>query len=260
MRQIARAQMVPEACDTRLDMHRIQLRGNDHIYWGTQHVIHLDAWYQWRLRVRDALLRRCHTPVMSTSDGIRVSHGFTSAILLTVIPVRMDISLPEVDDMAPVVIQEPPSFPSQMALFAKKGTLGCTTSQHDIQQTFPVQPSRRRPREHVPDRGDRGVKTGARRHPTRGAGDGRPPVPPAPERHEHVDPGHAVIERGEGSGSGQSFGDPFDSLNLYMPSFSLDLTLTSQSLPSGSGTSQMPPAPGLGFASFQSPYSGVFRV
>ncbi|KAI5647889.1 hypothetical protein M9H77_33894 [Catharanthus roseus] len=27
------------------------------------------------------------------------------------------------------------------------------------------------------------------------------------------------------------------------------------SLPSGSGTSQMPPAPGLGFASFQSPHS-----
>ncbi|KAI5672075.1 hypothetical protein M9H77_12439 [Catharanthus roseus] len=33
------------------------------------------------------------------------------------------------------------------------GTLGCTLSQHDIRATFPVQPSRRRPREHVLDRG-----------------------------------------------------------------------------------------------------------
>ncbi|KAI5669424.1 hypothetical protein M9H77_19277 [Catharanthus roseus] len=47
------------------------------------------------------------------------------------------------------------------------GTLGCTPSQHDIQATFPVQPSRRRPREHVTDRGARGVKRGARRHPGR---------------------------------------------------------------------------------------------
>ncbi|KAI5654055.1 hypothetical protein M9H77_31242 [Catharanthus roseus] len=31
---------------------------------------------------------------MSTSDSTGVSHGFTSAIQLTVIPVRMDISLP----------------------------------------------------------------------------------------------------------------------------------------------------------------------
>ncbi|KAI5659777.1 hypothetical protein M9H77_28570 [Catharanthus roseus] len=46
--------MVPEACDTRLDLHQIQLRRNDHTYWGTQHAIHLDTWYQWRLRIRDA--------------------------------------------------------------------------------------------------------------------------------------------------------------------------------------------------------------
>ncbi|KAI5657604.1 hypothetical protein M9H77_26397 [Catharanthus roseus] len=67
------------------------------------------------------------------------------------------------------------------------GTLGCTPSQHDIQQTLPVRLSRRHPREHVPDRGARGVKRGARRHPGRGVRGGRPPVPPAPERHEHVD-------------------------------------------------------------------------
>ncbi|KAI5678345.1 hypothetical protein M9H77_09295 [Catharanthus roseus] len=40
-----------------------------------------------------------------------------------------------------------------------------------------------------------------------------------------------------------------------MPSFSLGLMPASQTNPSGSGTSQMPPVPGLGFASFQSPHS-----
>ncbi|KAI5670613.1 hypothetical protein M9H77_10977 [Catharanthus roseus] len=73
---------------------------------------------------------------------------------------------------------------------------------------------------------------------TRRTGGRRPPVPPAPIRHEHVDPGHAVVERGEGSGSGQP--------------------TASQPLPSGSGTSQMPPAPSLGFASFQSPHSTAY--
>ncbi|KAI5671836.1 hypothetical protein M9H77_12200 [Catharanthus roseus] len=43
-----------------------------------------------------------------------------------------------------------------------------------------------------------------------------------------------------------------------MPSYSLGLMPASQSLPSGSGPSQMPPAPGLGFASFQSPYSSAY--
>ncbi|KAI5677587.1 hypothetical protein M9H77_08537 [Catharanthus roseus] len=160
---------------------------------------------------------------------------FTSAIQLTVIPVRpagvdrrmMTSMLQEDNDMTSVVIREPPSSPLQIAM-----------------------PSHRRPWEHVPDRGARGVKSNARRHPGRGEGGGRPPVPPVPERHEHVDPGHAVVERGERSGSGQPIGDPFDSPNLDMPSFSLGLTPASQPLPSGSGTSQMPTAPGLGFASF----------
>ncbi|KAI5653724.1 hypothetical protein M9H77_30911 [Catharanthus roseus] len=47
-----------------------------------------------------------------------------------------------------------------------------------------------------------------------------------------------------------------------MPSFNLCLTPTSQSLPSGSGTPQTLPLPGLGFASFQAPYStsyGFYR-
>ncbi|KAI5656572.1 hypothetical protein M9H77_25365 [Catharanthus roseus] len=177
----------------------------------------------------------------------------------------MDISLRgvdrwmmEVDDMTSVVIQQPPIDSSQMVVFAKKvqtiirrcmvyigGTLGCTPLQHDIQQTFPVQPSRRSPREHVPERGARGVKRGARRQPGRGAGGGRPPVLPFPHKHEHVHPRHIEVERSEGSGGGQPTVDPFDSPNLDIPSFSLGLTPASQSLPGGSGTSQTPPPPTL---------------
>ncbi|KAI5663620.1 hypothetical protein M9H77_22943 [Catharanthus roseus] len=123
---------------------------------------------------------------------------------------------------------------------------------------FSVQPSRRRPREHVPEWGTRGVKRGVRRQPGRGAGGGRPPVLPFPQRHEHVDPGHVEVERGEGSGGGQSTVDLFDSLNLDIPSFSLGLTPASQSLPSGSGTLQTPPPLGLRFASFQAPHSTSF--
>ncbi|KAI5648165.1 hypothetical protein M9H77_34170 [Catharanthus roseus] len=209
------------------------------------------------------LLRHFFTPVKTTSDGTGVSHRFTSAIQLTVIPV--------VDDMASVAIREPPSSPSQMAAVMKKvqmiirrcmvsigGTLGYTLSQHDIQATFLVQSSRRRPREHVPDRGARGVKRGARRHPGCRAGAGRPPVPPAPQRQEHVDPGPALVAWSEGSGSGQQYVDPFDSPHLDMLSYSLGLTPDPQSLPSASRTSQMPPAPSLGFAAFQSPYSSAY--
>ncbi|KAI5659596.1 hypothetical protein M9H77_28389 [Catharanthus roseus] len=81
-----------------------------------------------------------------------------------------------------------------------------------------------------------GASTGLRR----GAGGGRTPVPPAPERHEHVDPCHVEMERGDGSGSGQPLVDPFD---------------IDQSLPSGSRTSQTPLPSGLGFSSFQAPHS-----
>ncbi|KAI5652513.1 hypothetical protein M9H77_29700 [Catharanthus roseus] len=84
----------------------------------------------------------------------------------------------EVDDMATGVLERPPSSPTQFASFAKKvqtiirrcmvsigSTLGCTLSQHSIQQTFPVQPSRRHPRKPVLKRGAHGVKRGARRLP-----------------------------------------------------------------------------------------------
>ncbi|KAI5681868.1 hypothetical protein M9H77_03096 [Catharanthus roseus] len=102
------------------------------------------------------------------------------------------------------------------------GTLGCTPSQHDIQQTFLVQPLHIPPQEPVPDWGARGLKRGNRRLPGHGARDGCPPVPPFPGRHRHADPGHEV-ERGEGSRGGRPPVDPFESLDLDRPSFSLGL-------------------------------------
>ncbi|KAI5683821.1 hypothetical protein M9H77_05049 [Catharanthus roseus] len=63
-----------------------QLRENDHTYWATQHASHVEVWHQWQLPVRDG-------PVFAVE---------------------------EVDDMASVVVQEPLSSPSQMAIFAKK--------------------------------------------------------------------------------------------------------------------------------------------
>ncbi|KAI5677799.1 hypothetical protein M9H77_08749 [Catharanthus roseus] len=180
----------------------------------------------------------------------------------------MTSMLQDVDDIASVVIHQPPTDPSQMVVLAKKvqmiirrcmvsigGTLGCTPSKHDIQQTFPVPLSRHRPWEDVPNRGARGVKRGARRQPGRGVGSGRPLVPPFPRRHELVDPGHIEVERGKGSRDGQTTIDPFDSSNLDTPSFSLGLAPSSQSLPSGSGTLQTPPPTSLGFASLQAPCS-----
>ncbi|KAI5650400.1 hypothetical protein M9H77_36405 [Catharanthus roseus] len=38
MRQFARDQYIPALFDTRLDLHWIQLTGNDHTYWRTQHA------------------------------------------------------------------------------------------------------------------------------------------------------------------------------------------------------------------------------
>ncbi|KAI5672819.1 hypothetical protein M9H77_13183 [Catharanthus roseus] len=176
------------ACDTRLDLHRIQLRGNDHIYWGTQHAIHLDAWYQWRLRYIRWYRGITQVYIGNLVNRDTRSHGYQ--------PVGVDgrmmtSMLQEVNDVASVVIREPPSSPSQIALFAKK-----------VQMIiWKCMPSGRRAQEHVPDRGAHGVNRGARRHPERGAGGGRPPIPP--ERHEHVDPNHVDVEKGKGSGSGQ---------------------------------------------------------
>lgn len=45
---------------------------------------------------------------------------------------------------------------------------------------------------------------------------------------------------------------------LVIPSFSLSLTLAFRSFLSGSGTSQTPLPPGLGFASYQAPHTTSF--
>ncbi|KAI5661856.1 hypothetical protein M9H77_21179 [Catharanthus roseus] len=205
MRQFARAQMVQDACDTRLDLHQIQLRGNDHTYWRTE-------------------------------DGPAVA---TEAL-----------SYPS---------DESDGIGNHLYLLHRWPCLQRKCRRLSGGVWSPLVPSRHRPREHVLDRSVRGVKRGARKHPGRGAGGGRPPVPPAPERHEHVNPGHVEVKRGEGSGNRQLTVDPFESPNLDMPSFSLGLTPASQSLPSGSGTLQTPLPLDLGFASFQAPHSTSYR-
>ncbi|KAI5661598.1 hypothetical protein M9H77_20921 [Catharanthus roseus] len=146
MRQFARAQYIPDACDTRLDLHRIQLRGVTTVTGG--HSM-LAIWY-WGIT---------GVYIDNPANYNTRSHGYQPA---GVDKWMMTSMLQEVDDMASVLIQEPPSSPSQMVVFAKKV------------QTIISELSNRRPREHVPDRGARGVKRGAHRQPGRGVGGGRP--------------------------------------------------------------------------------------
>ncbi|KAI5672953.1 hypothetical protein M9H77_13317 [Catharanthus roseus] len=174
--------MVPDTVDTRLDLHRIQdgpaVEYVEALSYPSDEYI---RWYRGITRVY----------IGNPANSDTSAHGYQPG---GVDRRMMTSMLQEVDDMASVVIREPPSSLSQIPAVMKKvqtiirrcmvsigGTLGCTPSQHDIQATFPVQPSRRRPREHVSDRGARGIKRGARRHPGRGVGVGRPPVPPAPQ-------------------------------------------------------------------------------
>ncbi|KAI5666599.1 hypothetical protein M9H77_16452 [Catharanthus roseus] len=216
IRQFARAQRIRNACDTRLDLHRIQLRGNDHTYWGTQHASHVEAWHQWQLRVNDG-----------------------PALAVKVLSLPWQLS----GDTGATYISVTDGYFREESVDDH--------SEYDIQQTFPVQPSRRRPREHVPDRDARGVKRGTRRQPGCGAGGGRPPVPHFPghvemERCEgsgQVERGEGSkqVERDEGSGGGHPLVNPFDSPILDIPSFSLSLTQPSQSLPGGSVTLRAPP-------------------
>ncbi|KAI5663681.1 hypothetical protein M9H77_23004 [Catharanthus roseus] len=148
-------------------------------------------------------LRSYHTPMTGTLDGIGESHGCTSEIQLIVIPVRLDTNFHVAG-----------GYHSE-CMISISGTLGCTLSQHDIQQTFPVQASHRRPWEPVPDRGGRGVKKGARRLPGRRARGGR-----LLSLLFQADLGHKV-ERGEGSRAGHTLLDQFNSPNLDIPSISL---------------------------------------
>ncbi|KAI5659235.1 hypothetical protein M9H77_28028 [Catharanthus roseus] len=143
-----------------------QLRGNDHTYWETQHASHIEAWVQWRLCVRDGPALAVEVLSYPSDKYITWYRGITRVYIGN--PANRDTRsvgyqpagvdrrmmtsmLQEVDDMASVVIREPPSTPSQMAVFAKKvqtiirrcmvsvgGPLGYTPSQHDIQQAFLV--------------------------------------------------------------------------------------------------------------------------
>ncbi|KAI5669499.1 hypothetical protein M9H77_19352 [Catharanthus roseus] len=168
----------------------------------------------------------------------------------------MTFMLQEVDDMASVVIQEPPSSPSLMAVFAKKVQTiirRCMVSiaryPLDISSTTVVSPS-------LGARTDRGasrVKRGARRQLGRGAGGGCPPVPHFPGGPGHADPRLVEIEKGIWCGHPPV--DQFNNPNLHIPSFSLGLTQPSQSLLGGLGTLRAPPPPDIGFAPFQSPAS-----
>ncbi|KAI5669379.1 hypothetical protein M9H77_19232 [Catharanthus roseus] len=216
---------------------QLDLMPSDQFVWLLYHDRGLVPFYLWWAEVPLICYEivEYHYP-----DGIRESHGCTSEIPLIVIAVQLDTN-----DMASVVIQEPFSSLSQMAVFAKKV----------LTIIRRLQSLRRRPRKHVPDRGDRG-------QPGRGAGGGCPPVPPFPGRHGHADSGHVEIERGKGSGEadrgkGSRGGyppvGPFNCPNLDILSFSLGLTPPSQSLPGGSGTLHASPPPGLGFVPFQSP-------
>ncbi|KAI5664408.1 hypothetical protein M9H77_23731 [Catharanthus roseus] len=155
-------------------------------------------------------------------------------------PTGVDRRMMEVEDMASVVVQEPPSSLSQMAVVMKKvqtiirSTISNRRSLYSRRDA--VFRSTYRTEVLVELRGVLGDILGV---------------------EQEVDALlYLLLQKGTNmSTRGQPTVDPFDSPNLDMPSFSLGLTPASQSLPSGSGTSQLPPAPALGFASFQSPHS-----
>ncbi|KAI5683460.1 hypothetical protein M9H77_04688 [Catharanthus roseus] len=142
----------------------------------------------------------------------------------------MTSMLQEMDDIASMVIQEPPSSPSQMPCLRRKcrqlsegvWSPSAVLWMHSFVARYPADVHCAAIASPSP-----GACTGLR-HPGHRTGGGHPPVPPAPLRHDHVDPGHVEVERGEGSGSGQPPVDAFDSPNLDMPSFSLGLMPASQ--------------------------------
>ncbi|KAI5680783.1 hypothetical protein M9H77_02010 [Catharanthus roseus] len=224
-------------------------------------MCHVEVWHQWRLHIRDGPVLAIEVLSYPMEKYIRWFRDITLVYIRNPAnrdtrmvgyqPSGVDTRMMEVNDMDSGLIQETPSSSSQIARFAKKVQIiirRCMVS-------IGMQPSRRRPREPIPDRGARGVKRSARRFPGGEARRGRPPTPPDLGRG-HAVPGRGG-EMGEGSG-GRGLGDlgssyqvePFDSPNLGMPSFSLGLTSSTQSNPP---TSYTPPPPGLGFSSFQSP-------
>ncbi|KAI5658927.1 hypothetical protein M9H77_27720 [Catharanthus roseus] len=133
---------------------------------------------QWRQHIRDGLVLPIEDLSSPRDDYIRWYWDITRVYIrnptlrdtrtIGYQPTGVNRRMMEVDDMATGVLEGPQSSPTQYASFVKRvqtiirrcmvsigGTLGCTTSQHDIQQTFPMQPSHRRPREPIPERGAR---------------------------------------------------------------------------------------------------------
>ncbi|KAI5640045.1 hypothetical protein M9H77_00084 [Catharanthus roseus] len=175
--------------------------------------------------------------------GIWISRDSTSAI--------QKIAVLEMDDMSTGVTQGPPSSLTQIVSFTKKVQSIIRTC-----IVLSVEP--------VPDHGTRGVKKGARRLPGGGARGGHALAPPHPGRRGYADPRRGG-ERGQGSGrrecgdlGSSDHGDPFDSPDLDMPSFSLGGLGTSYASPTpsfGFSSFRSPPPPSLGFSSFQAPPS-----
>ncbi|KAI5658894.1 hypothetical protein M9H77_27687 [Catharanthus roseus] len=216
--------------------------GNNHTYWETQHVSHVEVWHQWRQHIRDDPVLPVEDLSSPKDDYIRWYWNITLVYIgnpancdthtVGYKPAGMDRWMMEVDDMVTRVIQGPPSSPKQ---------------------TLPVRPSCRHPRESVADRGAHGVKKGTCRLPGGGACGGHTLAPPHLGRRGHANPRHGG-ERGERFGGhrhgdlgSSDHDDPFD------PSFSLGLTPHAQSHPGGLGTSYAPPLLNLEFSSFWSP-------
>ncbi|KAI5671895.1 hypothetical protein M9H77_12259 [Catharanthus roseus] len=113
-------QPVPAACDTRLILHRLQLKGNDHTYWATEQATHVEVWNQWRQYIRDGLLLPIEDLSSPRDDYIRWYRDFTRVYIdnlaccdtqtfeyqLAGVKKRMMTSiLQEVDDMTTRVLE-----------------------------------------------------------------------------------------------------------------------------------------------------------
>ncbi|KAI5662920.1 hypothetical protein M9H77_22243 [Catharanthus roseus] len=179
MRQFGRDQPISAACNIFLDLILLMWKSG----MNEDNTLGMAFFYPWN---------SYHHLEMITLDGIRISHHN---------PARRDTRtygqlagtpmLQEVDDMTIRILEGPPSslmrYTSVMrrvqtifhwCMVSISGTLGCSPSQHDVQQTFEVYPSRRRPWEFVPEHGARGVKKGKRRLPRGRTCGGCAPVPP----------------------------------------------------------------------------------
>ncbi|KAI5654351.1 hypothetical protein M9H77_31538 [Catharanthus roseus] len=206
MRQFVRDQSIPATCDTRLDL----------IDYSLEEMITLigrrSMLFMWRsgmsgdstLGMAFFYIRRIyHHPEMITLDGIGISREGVEGLPSS--PTRYTSVMRKVQTII------------RQCMVSIGGTLGCTPSQHDIQQTFVLQPLRCHPWEPVHERGARGVKRGDHRLQGGGAREGRTPAPLHPDRWGHIDPGSYVPH------------DPFNSPGRDTLTFSLGLTLVAPS-------------------------------